>query len=104
MIVIAHRLSTVESADKIVVINKGRVLEQGSHQELLKKNGMYAKLVRKQMISKENQWNIDIMKPTGSNVHPSLWEQTPSLVRDSESESSRQTQLPLGGNDYRATS
>ena len=48
---IAHRLSTVENADKIVVINKGEVLEVGSHQELLKRNGMYAKLVKKQMVA-----------------------------------------------------
>ena len=48
---IAHRLSTVENADKIVVINKGEVLEVGSHKELLKMNGMYAKLVRKQMVA-----------------------------------------------------
>ena len=43
-IVIAHRLSTVENADKIVVMDQGRVVEQGSHQALLAANGEYAKL------------------------------------------------------------
>ena len=43
-IVIAHRLSTVQNADKIVVLDKGEIVEQGSHVELLKANGMYAKM------------------------------------------------------------
>ena len=43
-IVIAHRLSTIEKADKILVIDGGEIVEQGNHQELLSKNGLYAKL------------------------------------------------------------
>lgn len=43
-LVIAHRLSTVEKADKIVVLEKGRIVEIGTHQALLKKKGHYAKL------------------------------------------------------------
>lgn len=43
-IVIAHRLSTIENADSIVVMDQGRLVEQGSHQELLSANGHYAKL------------------------------------------------------------
>ncbi len=43
-IVIAHRLSTVQRADKIYVIDKGRIAEQGSHQELLAQNGLYRRL------------------------------------------------------------
>lgn len=43
-LVIAHRLSTVENADIILVMDKGEIVEQGTHQELLQKNGHYAKL------------------------------------------------------------
>lgn len=44
-IVIAHRLSTIQKADLIVVMNRGEIVEQGTHDELLTKNGTYAKLV-----------------------------------------------------------
>jgi subfamily B ATP-binding cassette protein MsbA len=43
-IVIAHRLSTIENADLIVVMEQGRIVEQGTHQQLLLRGGAYAKL------------------------------------------------------------
>ncbi|WP_432220956.1 ABC transporter ATP-binding protein [Flavobacterium sp. TMP13] len=47
-IVIAHRLSTIQKADVIVVMQKGKIVEQGSHEELINHNGMYNKLVTMQ--------------------------------------------------------
>lgn len=48
-VVIAHRLSTIKAVDRIVVLHKGKLVEQGTHEELLAKDGVYAKLYRLQL-------------------------------------------------------
>lgn len=55
VIVIAHRLRTVENADKIIVLNKGMIAETGSHAELMEKNGIYRQMYRLQRESE--QWS-----------------------------------------------
>ncbi len=48
-VIIAHRLSTVQHADKILVLNQGELIEEGNHSELMQLNGMYAELYRTQL-------------------------------------------------------
>ena len=48
-IVIAHRLSTVRNADLLAVLDGGRVIETGSHSELLTQGGLYTRLIRRQI-------------------------------------------------------
>ncbi len=54
-IAIAHRLSTIKDADAIAVVSRGRIAEIGTHDELLRKNGRYAELVKNQMSENSNQ-------------------------------------------------
>ena len=65
-IVIAHRLSTVRDADRIVVLDAGRTVETGSHEELLARGGLYSRLVRRQMATADGEsadptvpWNAE---------------------------------------------
>lgn len=55
VLIIAHRLSTIEKADKIVVIDQGRVIAQGKHRELVEQNGLYSKLVKRQILGLEKR-------------------------------------------------
>lgn len=55
VVVVAHRLSTVMNADSIVVIEQGIALEQGTHQQLVEKDGVYASMVQKQQKKKGNE-------------------------------------------------
>lgn len=55
MIIVAHRLSTIQHVDKILVMQKGRIIEEGNHQELLKKKGHYHQLYELQYSKSENK-------------------------------------------------
>ena len=49
-VVIAHRLSTIQHADKIIVVDEGRIAEQGTHEQLIARGGIYAKLIEMQSL------------------------------------------------------
>ncbi|MCR5686550.1 MAG: NHLP bacteriocin export ABC transporter permease/ATPase subunit [Lachnospiraceae bacterium] len=52
-IVIAHRLSTIRQCDRIVVLDKGKIAEDGTYEELIEKNGLFAELVKRQRLDEE---------------------------------------------------
>ncbi|KAF8369219.1 haf-4 [Pristionchus pacificus] len=95
VILIAHRLSTVEKADKIIVIHKGRVEEMGNHDSLLKKGGIYANLVHRQMMadSKETPSSIqssstrEVEVSRALSISPSNQNTTKSLLGTSFTQS-----------------
>lgn len=58
VLVIAHRLSTIQNADRICVVRKGTIVEMGTHEELLQKEGVYEKLVKRQLTRSESTSTI----------------------------------------------
>ena len=52
-IIVSHRISTVRGADQILVLEDGEIVERGTHDELVKANGFYAELYRKQLLEEE---------------------------------------------------
>lgn len=77
-LVIAHRLSTIQNAHKIVVMDKGKVVDQGSHEDLLARGGLYADLYRlqfrdgKQVVDNENRPKRTLTTPK-SQDRPQSW-------------------------------
>ena len=62
-IIIAHRLSTIEDADKILVFEKGKIIEQGTHIQLLKKKGLYADMWNTQQTIEKAEETLQNIKP-----------------------------------------
>ncbi|KAG8514976.1 ATP-binding cassette sub-family B member 9 [Galemys pyrenaicus] len=71
VLIVAHRLSTVERAHRIVVLDKGRVAQQGTHQQLLAQGGLYARLVQRQVLGLEPASDCAACprEPSGSGGH-----------------------------------
>ena len=84
-IVIAHRLSTIKDADNIVVMQTGRIIEQGTHDELLEKRSAYYNLVSAQRIGADKEQEDDSSQGETSDDHLSRVQSTnPSVMVDPE--------------------
>ncbi|MBL8090847.1 MAG: thiol reductant ABC exporter subunit CydD [Anaerolineales bacterium] len=64
VITIAHRLNTIFKADQIIVLDEGKIIEQGTHNELINKNGLYAKMVKTNEMKEERGKNQNVIRNT----------------------------------------
>ena len=68
-IVVAHRLSTIQKATKILVMHKGKIREEGTHQELLRQGGIYHKLYQLQNFDGQAEPSLEDLKAAQARIH-----------------------------------
>jgi ATP-binding cassette subfamily B protein/subfamily B ATP-binding cassette protein MsbA len=86
--VIAHRLSTIIHADRIIVVDRGRIVEQGTHPELMTLRGAYYEMVQRQREDTRSLRSRDLVAPPSDPAHhhpeaPHFVRETPHLVNES---------------------
>jgi ABC-type transport system involved in Fe-S cluster assembly fused permease/ATPase subunit len=87
MLIIAHRLSTITHADQILVLNKGRVQERGTHEELLEKNGHYAAMWKKQIRAQRAAEQAKVLKDKADRLRRESKDASIALEDESSSRS-----------------
>jgi subfamily B ATP-binding cassette protein HlyB/CyaB len=87
MFIIAHRLSTVHHCDRIIVLDKGQIIEQGSHAELIKRQGYYARL-HQQQVGASDKPRVQIIRASKAttNNQEQLTEEYASIVQEETQE------------------
>lgn len=107
VITIAHRLNTIFQADKIIVLDEGKVIEQGTHRELIAKNGMYASMVKTYELQvTSSRLQVKDLPTSEPSQQPSTLNLQPSTPNRQSSIENRKSTLPrlltfLRGNWHR---
>lgn len=94
-VVIAHKLSTIRNADKIIVMSHGKISEQGTHTELLERDGIYSRLIKAQDLSPSNHLlpESDAVSEGTEEIKSSVVERVATLKRLSSTKGQPSTML-----------
>lgn len=90
---IAHRLNTIFQSDQIIVLEDGRIVEQGAHSELISQNGMYASMVKTYQVE-SGKWKVTNQTPPVTHLQPSTFDPQPKINRQSEIANRKSSILP----------
>ena len=92
VITVAHRLNTIFKADSIIVLDQGHIIEQGTHEELVKRNGKYAEMVKTYQVE-GSRFQVSSQRSQTTNFQPSTLRQDSGQAFDLRPEDNRKSSI-----------